>query len=114
MYKRQGQQSRDFTFVENAVQANIKALFSKKEVKGEVVNIAYGGRTTVNDLFYKIRKVVGNDVEPIYRQERPGDVKDSLADISLAKDLLGYDPVVDIDEGLRITTEWFNNEFIKK
>lgn len=109
-----GEQSRDFTFVENAVQANIKALFSENQVKGEVMNIAYGGRTTINELFFKIRDIVGNDVEPIYREERPGDVKDSLADISLATDLIGYHPDVSIDDGLRITIDWFGKEFIEK
>lgn len=107
-----GEQSRDFTFVENAVQANIKAMFSPKEVKGKVLNIAFGGRTTINDLFHKIRAAVGNDVEAIYREERPGDVKDSLADISLAKDLIDYNPVFSIDDGLKITVDWFAKEFV--
>ncbi|PCJ28386.1 MAG: LPS biosynthesis protein WbpP [Flavobacteriales bacterium] len=107
-----GEQSRDFTFVENAVQANIKALFSEKEVKGKIINIACGDRVTVNELFNSIRKVVGNDVKPIYREDRPGDVKDSLADISLAKELIDYNPKIKIDEGLEITVEWFQKEFV--
>ena len=107
-----GEQSRDFTFVENAVQANIKALFSEKEVKGKVVNIACGGRVTINELFHSIREAAGKDVEPIYREDRPGDIRDSLADISLAKELIGYDPEFGIDEGLAITTEWFKKEFV--
>ena len=107
-----GEQSRDFTFVENAVQANIKALFSEKEVKGQVVNVAFGGRITINQLFESIRKSAGNDVEPIYREERDGDIKDSLANISLAQDLIGYHPEFGIDEGLKITTEWFKKEFV--
>jgi len=107
-----GEQSRDFTFVENAVQANVKALFSDKEVKGKIVNIACGGRVTINELFNSIKKVVGNDVQPIYREDRPGDVKDSLADISLAQDLIGYNPEFGIDDGLAITTEWFKKEFL--
>lgn len=107
-----GEQSRDFTFVENAVQANIKAMFTTKDVKGEIVNIAYGGRTTINDLFFKIRDVVGNDVEPIYREERPGDVKDSLADISLAKKLIDFNPEFSLEDGLAVTIDWFKKEFI--
>lgn len=107
-----GEQSRDFTFVENAVQANIKALFSKKEVKGKVINIAFGGRITINELFFAIRNVVGNDVQPIYREERLGDVRDSLADISLAQELIGYNPEIGIDEGLKITIDWFKKEFV--
>ncbi len=108
-----GEQSRDFTFVENAVQANIKAMFTPKEVKGEVLNIAFGGRTTINELFYKIRDAAGSDVEAKYREDRPGDVKDSLADISLAKELTGFDPAFSIDDGLKVTIEWFKKVYIK-
>ncbi|MGB0882041.1 MAG: SDR family oxidoreductase [Vicingaceae bacterium] len=107
-----GVQSRDFTFVENAVQANIKALFSDKEVKGKIVNIACGGRITINELFKSIRDASGNDVEAIYREERPGDVRDSLADISLANKLIGYNPEFGIDEGIAITLDWFKKEFV--
>jgi UDP-N-acetylglucosamine/UDP-N-acetyl-alpha-D-glucosaminouronate 4-epimerase len=107
-----GGQSRDFTFVENAVQANIKALFSEKEVKGKILNIACGDRVTVNELFNSIRDIVGNDVKPVYREERPGDVRDSLADISLAKELIDYDPKVKLAEGLAITIDWFKKEFV--
>ncbi len=104
-----GEQSRDFTFIENVVQANIKAMFTDKEVKGKVMNIAFGGRTTINDLFYNIRNIVGNKVEPTYREERKGDVKDSLANISLAKKLINYHPDFSIDEGLKITIAWFRD-----
>lgn len=107
-----GEQSRDFTFVENAVQANIKAMFSNKELKGEVINIAYGGRTTINELFFKIRDIVGNNIEPIYREERPGDVRDSLADISLAKKLIDYNPEFSLKDGLSVTIDWFKKEFV--
>ncbi len=107
-----GEQSRDFTFVENAVQANIKALFTDKEVKGQVVNIAFGGRTTINELFFKIRDVVGNKIEPIYREERPGDVRDSLADISLAKSLIGFNPEFSLEDGLAVTIDWFKKEYL--
>lgn len=107
-----GKQSRDFTFVENAVQANIKAMFTNKDVKGQVINIAFGGRTTINDLFFKIRNVVGNDIEPIYREERPGDVRDSLANISLATELIGFNPEFSLEDGLAVTIDWFQKEFI--
>lgn len=107
-----GEQSRDFTFVENAVQANIKALFSEKEVKGKIINIACGGRITINELFNSIKTIVGNDVKPIYREERPGDVRDSLANISLAQELIAYNPEFEIDEGLKITIDWFQKEFV--
>jgi len=107
-----GEQSRDFTFVENAVQANIKAFFAEEEVKGEILNIAFGGRTTINDLFFKIRTIVGNDVKPIYREDRPGDVKDSLANIEKAQKLCDFNPEFSIDDGLAITINWFKKEFI--
>lgn len=107
-----GEQSRDFTFVENAVQANIKAMFTDKDVKGQVINIAFGGRTTINDLFFKIRNIVGNNVEPIYREERPGDVRDSLADISLAKKLIDFNPESSLEDGLIVTINWFKKEFV--
>lgn len=107
-----GEQSRDFTFVENAVQANIKALLADDGVKGEILNIAFGGRTTINDLFFKIRAIVGNDVKPNYREERPGDVKDSLANIEKAQKLCGFNPEFSIDDGLAITIDWFKSEFI--
>jgi nucleoside-diphosphate-sugar epimerase len=77
-----------------------------------MINIACGGRITINQLFESIKKAAGNDVQPIYRAERAGDVRDSLADISLAQDLIGYAPEFGIDEGLRITTQWFKKEFI--
>jgi UDP-N-acetylglucosamine 4-epimerase len=107
-----GEQSRDFTFVENAVQANIKALFTDNDVKGEILNIAFGGRITINELFNSIRTIVGNDVKPIYREDRPGDVRDSLADISLAKKLINYNPEFSIHKGLEITIDWFRKEFV--
>ena len=69
-------------------------------------------RITINELIYSIKSVVGNNVEPIYREDRPGDVRDSLANISLAKNLIGYNPEFGIDEGLKITTEWFKKEFV--
>ena len=107
-----GEQSRDFTFVENVVQANIKALFTEKEVRGKIMNVAFGGRTTINELFFMIRNAVGNNVEPIYRAERKGDVKDSLADISLAQELIDYNPIFSIEEGLKITIDWFKQNNI--
>lgn len=103
-----GEQSRDFTFVENAVQANIRAMFT--EVPGatnKVYNIAFGQRTTINELYDTIRDLVGASVKPTYRETRKGDVKDSLADISKAKAYLKYDPSADIRSGLKLTLDWF-------
>ncbi len=107
-----GEQSRDFTFVENAVEANIKALFTKnRDTSAQIFNVAVGHQTTVNELFNIIRSVAGSNIEAQYREERPGDIKHSLADISLAKTMLGYNPAVSIKEGLDITFKWFKNQY---
>ena len=107
-----GEQSRDFTFVENAVQANIRAMFSNVEgVAGKVYNIAYGERTTINELYFNLKELLGSDINPTYRESRKGDVKDSLADISKAKAFLGYNPQFSIRQGLDETLEWFKNNY---
>jgi UDP-N-acetylglucosamine/UDP-N-acetylgalactosamine 4-epimerase len=107
-----GEQSRDFTYVENAVQANVRAMFTKESgATGEVYNIACGERYTVNELFYTIRELVGCNVEPTYREERKGDVRDSLADISKAQRLLGYHPEVGLKEGMAPTLAWFKENY---
>jgi UDP-glucose 4-epimerase len=96
-----------FTFVENCVQANLLAA-TKPNIAGEVFNVGAGKQTSVNELFRLIRSLVGADhIEPIYAPPRPGDVRHSLADITKARQLLGYEPSVSLEEGLRITVEWF-------
>jgi len=102
-----GETSRDFTFVENAVQANIKALLKPDLEKQEVVNIAYGERTTLNELWDKIAEREGLFLKPVYQEERKGDVKHSLADISKARNLLHYQPGVSVLAGLEITVDWY-------
>ena len=103
-----GQQTRDFTYVDNAVQANIKALFTEnEEAFGKTMNIAVGERISILELYNAICKVLGKDIPPNFRDPRPGDVQDSLADISRANELLGYDPEVKLEEGLRKTIDWF-------
>ncbi len=107
-----GEQSRDFTFVENAVQANIRGMFSQVPgASGRVYNIAFGERTTINELYFTLKDIVGSDVDPTYREPRKGDVRDSLADISKAKAYLGYDPQVSIKDGLDITLKWFAKHY---
>lgn len=107
-----GEQSRDFTFVVNAVEANIRGLFSRVEgAPGKVYNIAFGERRTVNQLFDILKALSGSDIAAIYRDPRPGDVRHSLADISQATDLLGYQPEYDIDRGLEVTFDWFKTRF---
>lgn len=110
-----GEQSRDFTFVENAVQANIKALFSDHpRLSGSVINIACGDRTTINGLFEMIRDISESKSKPVYRDDRPGDVKHSLADISLASELTGFKPTFQIKEGLKVTFDWFKKKYYSK
>lgn len=99
-----GETSRDFTFVENAVQANIKALLTtNKEVINQVYNIACGERTTLNELWHYLLEISNKKIEPIYKFERKGDVRHSLANIEKAKLLLNYNPSITIREGLQIT-----------
>ncbi len=103
-----GEQSRDFTFVSNAVKANILALFAEKEkVSGKVFNIACGQRTSVNQLFSSIAALAGSKIQPQYASERKGDVKDSVADISLAAEALAYSPNTSFAEGLKATYNAF-------
>jgi len=102
-----GTQSRDFTFVENVVEANLAACAAPPTAGGRSYNIALGGRITVTDLCLKIRALVGATVEPAYEPARAGDVKHSQADVRLAREHLGYAGKVDLDEGLRRTVEWY-------
>ena len=108
-----GEQTRDFTFVENAVQANIKAAFTGNEkALNEVFNTAVGDRTSLNKVATSIKEIAGASVSPLYRAARAGDIRDSHADISKAKELLEYNPIVRIEEGLKITYDWFCKENI--
>jgi UDP-N-acetylglucosamine/UDP-N-acetylgalactosamine 4-epimerase len=103
-----GEQTRDFTFVENAVQANIKAAFTEETgAIGEIFNVAYSQNVSINEMFSIIKKLTSADCEPLYRPERQGDVRNSLADISKAGRLLGYDPKISFEEGIKITLDWF-------
>jgi UDP-N-acetylglucosamine 4-epimerase len=107
-----GEQSRDFTFVENAVQANIRGMFSQVPgAAGKVYNIAFGERTTINQLYFDLKDLVGSEINPTYRAPRKGDVQDSLADISKAKAYLGYNPQVSIKDGLEVTLKWFSENY---
>jgi UDP-N-acetylglucosamine 4-epimerase len=106
-----GEQTRDFTFVENAVQANIRALFTKNEKAfGEMFNVALGDRFSLKDLFNEIKEITNSKSVPTHREDRAGDIKDSLADISKSKKLLGYAPQIEFKEGLERTIKWFLSE----
>jgi len=107
-----GSHSRDFTYVDNAVQANILALFTQnKNALNQVYNIACGEQTSLLQLYEYLRMEALIDIKPIYGPDRKGDVKHSLADISKAKKLLNYDPSVKVNEGLRRTFEWYKRKF---
>ncbi|HEV2706552.1 MAG TPA: SDR family oxidoreductase [Pyrinomonadaceae bacterium] len=102
-----GGQSRDFTYVANAVDANLRAAETTSGV-GQVINVANGERTTLNELLATLKWITGKaDVEAEYRETRVGDVRHSLADITRARELLGYEPQVSLEEGLRKTLDWW-------
>jgi UDP-glucose 4-epimerase len=103
-----GNQTRDFTYVENAVQANLRAADAER-APGSVINIAAGERTSINDLWLGIREIVGTDGEARHEAARAGDVRDSLADLSRAIELLEYEPAVGLEEGLRRTVASFSS-----
>jgi len=103
-----GGQSRDFTYIENVVHANLLAASAPAEkVSGRMMNAATGARITLNETFSILKELTGFRGSPAYDAARAGDIRDSLADISLAKELLGYEPKVDFREGLRRTVEWY-------
>lgn len=100
-----GEQSRDFTFVDNAIQANV--LAAERDVSGEAFNVGCGGRVTINELVDTLNDLLDTDVDPRYDDPRPGDVRHSHADVSKARELLGYEPEVGFAEGLERTIEYY-------
>ncbi len=108
-----GETSRDFCYIDNVVQANLLASLAPAEAAGKVYNVAFGQRTTLNELFVLIREEVARhrpeaaEAGCVYRDFRAGDVRHSLADISLARNLLGYAPVYDVRQGLRLAGDWY-------
>jgi UDP-glucose 4-epimerase len=105
-----GEQSRDFTYIDNVVHANLLAAAAPaQKVSGKMMNMATGQRITLNQTFEILSELTGYSGQPAYAAERPGDIRDSLADISLAAELLGYQPIVDFREGLRRTVDWYRS-----
>ena len=102
-----GQQSRDFTYIENVIEANLKACLAPHEAAGQAFNIAYGGREYLNDIYKTLVDALGKDIQPIYGPDRKGDIKHSNADISKARALLGYDPEYDFHRGLNEAIDWY-------
>lgn len=102
-----GKQSRDFTYIENVIEANLRACKAPAEASGQVFNIAYGGRETLIDIFNCIASAVHKEIEPLFAPDRKGDIKHSNASITKAVNLLGYNPEYDFSRGLKETIEWY-------
>lgn len=107
-----GRQSRDFTYIDNVVEGNLLACTAPAAV-GETINLAAGGRVTLNDLVARLNDILGSDLAPIHAAERPGDILHSQADISKARELLGFEPTVDFSEGLRRTVDWYRDSSLQ-
>jgi len=104
-----GEQSRDFTYIENVVQANILAM-SAAHLHGEAINVACGEKTSLNQLLNVLKKILGSNQSPIYEEPRKGDVRHSLADVRRAKEIINYEPKVGIEFGLKETVEFFQKQ----
>ena len=108
-----GKQSRDFTYIDNVIEANLKACLAGSDAAGEVYNIAYGGQEYLIDIYYELVEVLdikdknGNRLEPIFGSERAGDIKHSNADISKAQERLGYNPKWNFEQGMEAAIEWY-------
>lgn len=103
-----GKQSRDFTYIENVIEANLKALKADSKYAGEAFNIAYGGREYLNDIYNTLVEILDKKyIKPIYGLERVGDIRHSNADISKSKEILGYDPDFSFDRGIKEAIEWY-------
>ncbi len=102
-----GKQSRDFTYIDNVIEANLKACLAPSEAAGEAFNIAYGGREYLIDIYYGLTKALNINMEPNFGPDRAGDIKHSNADISKAKELLGYNPEYSFEKGIELAISWY-------
>lgn len=102
-----GKQSRDFTYIENVIEANLKACLAPSKAAGQAYNIAFGGREFLIDIYYSLCRALGKNIEPIFGPDRAGDIKHSNADISKARTLLGYDPEWDFAKGIAEAISWY-------
>ena len=105
-----GKQSRDFTYIENVIEANLKACLASHEAAGRAYNIAYGGREYLIDIYYTLTKALDKDIQPNFGPDRKGDIKHSNADISAARELLGYEPDYDFAKGLNEAIAWYKEK----
>ncbi len=106
-----GEQSRDFTYIDNVVDANLLAARAR-QTKGEVINIACGQAVTVNEIIDMINNLLDKSVKPTYTPSRPGDVKHSLADITVARELIGFEPVISFKDGLKKAIDWYRDNLL--
>lgn len=104
-----GRQSRDFTYIENVIEANLKACLAPHEVAGQAFNIAYGGREYLIDIYHTLTEALGKEIEPIFGPDRAGDIKHSNADISKAQTMLGYEPDWNFEHGIIAAIEWYKS-----
>lgn len=104
-----GRQSRDFTYIENVIEANLKACLSSSDVAGEVFNIAFGGREYLIDLYYKISGLLDKNIKPNFSANRKGDIKHSNASIEKAKRLIGYEPEYSFERGIELVVNWYKD-----
>lgn len=102
-----GKQSRDFTYIENVIEANLKACQASHEAAGQAYNIAYGGREYLIDIYHTLTAALGKDIEPKFGPDRAGDIKHSNADISKAREMLGYNPEYSFADGIKLTLDWY-------
>lgn len=102
-----GTQSRDFTYIENVIEANLKGMQAPREAAGEAFNIAYGGQVNLNELYQKLSELLNKKIEPVYGPERAGDIKHSNADIDKARKLLRYAPEYSFERGIELTIAWY-------
>jgi len=109
-----GKQSRDFTYIENVIEANLKACLAPSEAAGEAFNVAFGGREYLIDIYYGLTKALEIDREPLYGPDRAGDIKHSNADISKAKELLGYNPDWSFEKGIKEAIAWYREDLAPK
>lgn len=102
-----GRQSRDFTYIDNVIEANLKACLASGEAAGKAYNIGSGGRVFLIDLYYELCDALGKKIDPVFGPPRAGDIRDSNADISRARELLGYDPEYDFEKGIKLAIDWY-------
>lgn len=102
-----GEHSRDFTYIDNVIEANLRACLAPKQACGRAYNIAYGGRVSLNELYGTLKELLNKDIDAIYGPNRKGDIKHSNADITNAKTLLNYNPSYSFQDGIKLTIDWY-------